>query len=163
MNPFKKLSAKDKKALLTFPAYVSMLAAYKDDKLNESEKETAIKLSYSATLACDPILTSFYMEVDKVFEETIEQLDKDLPKDKSDRDAAIQKELLNLEKIVQKLGKKYTLTMHQSMKQITEHVPKAHHNVLNNFIIPLPIPILYKQPTKNLKYHSLTLYTSSVS
>ncbi len=140
MNPFKKLSAKDKKALLTFPSYTSMLAAYKDDKLNESEKETAIKLSYTATFACNPILTGFYMEVDKVFEKNIAQLDKDLPKDKSDRNTAIQKELLKLEKIVQKLGKKYTLTMHQSMKLITKHVSKAHQNVISDFTIPLSIP-----------------------
>lgn len=144
MKPFKRLSAKDKKALLTFPAYISMLAAYKDDRLDDSEKETAIKLSHTATFACDPILTDFYMEADKVFEKNITQLDKDLPKDKSNREVAIQKELLKLEKIVQKLGKTYTLTMHQSMKLFTEHVSKAHHNVLSDFIIPLSIPGLYE-------------------
>jgi hypothetical protein len=143
MNPFKKLSAKDKKALLTFPAYTSMLAAYKDDKLNESEKEIAIKLSYTATFKCDPILTGFYMEADKVFEKNIAQLDKDLPIDKNDRASAIQKELFKLEKIVQKLGKKYTLTMQQSMKLITKHVSKAHNNALSDLLIPQSIPGLY--------------------
>jgi hypothetical protein len=140
MKSFKKLSAKDKKALLAFPAYISMLAAYKDDKLDESEKEAAIKLSHTATFACDPILTDFYMEVDKVFEKNIAQLDKDLPKDKSRREATIKNELLKLEKIIRKLGKTYALTMHQSMKQFKEHVSKAHHNVLIDFIFPLSIP-----------------------
>ncbi len=144
MNTFKKLSAKDRKALLTFPAYISMLAAYKDEKLDESEKETAIKLSHTATFACDPILTDFYIEVDKVFEKNIEQLDKDLPQDKIQREVAIKNELLKLEKIVQKLGKTYALTMHKSMKLFTEHVSKAHHNALIDFIIPLSIPGLYE-------------------
>ena len=140
MKSFKKLSAKDKKALLTFPAYISMLAAHKDDKLDEFEKEAAIKLSHTATFACDPILSDFYMEVDKVFEKNIAQLDKDLPKDKSRREATIKNEILKLEKIVRKLGKAYALTMHQSMKLFKEHVSKAHHNVLIDFIFPLSIP-----------------------
>jgi len=63
-----------------------------------------------------------------------------LPTEKDFREAAIKKELLKLEKIVQKLGKDYTLTMHSSMKSFKEHVSKAHHNVLTNFIFPLPIP-----------------------
>jgi hypothetical protein len=38
LNLLKKLSVKDKKELLKFPAYISMLAANNDDKLDEAEK-----------------------------------------------------------------------------------------------------------------------------
>ena len=78
--------------------------------------------------------------VDVWFENNIDQLDKELPKEKDSREAAINKELLNLEKIVSKLGEKYISTMRHSMKSFTEHVSKAHHNVLVDFIIPLSIP-----------------------
>ena len=67
------------------------------------------------------------------------QLDKDLPKEKESRDAAIKKELSNLDKIVKELGKDYTVTMHNSMKSFTEHVLNAYHNVLVDFIFPFPI------------------------
>jgi hypothetical protein len=70
MNPFENLSASDNEALLKFPAYISLIAANRDDKLDE----------------------------------------------------------------------KYTSTMRHSMKSFTEHVSKAHHNVLVDFILPLSIP-----------------------
>jgi hypothetical protein len=140
MKLFKKLSVQENQALLKFPAYISLLAANSDGKLDETEKKSAIKFAHTKTFSCDPLLTEFYKEADKVFANTIEQLDKDLPKEKDSREAAIKKELLNLEKIVSKLGKDYTLTMHHSMKSFKEHVSKAHHNVLVDFIFPLPIP-----------------------
>lgn len=140
MKAFRKLSAKDKKELLKFPAYVSILAANSDDKLDQEEKDAAIKLSHTATFACDPILKEFYSEADKVFEKNITQINIELPKDKVSREEAIKRELSKLERIVWKLGKEYTYAMHQSMKQFTEHISKAHHNVLVDFIFPLSIP-----------------------
>lgn len=140
MKLFEKLSVSDNEALLKFPAYISLLAADRDDKLDEAEKESAIKFAHTKTFSCDPLLTEFYSEADKVFENNIDQLDKELPKDKDGREEAIRKELLNLEKIVSKLGEKYTSTMSNSMKSFTEHVSKAHHNVLVDCIIPLSIP-----------------------
>jgi hypothetical protein len=47
--------------------------------------------------------------------------------------------LVNLEKIVLKLGEKYVSVMHSSMKSFKEHVSKAHRNVLADFLFPLPI------------------------
>jgi anaerobic ribonucleoside-triphosphate reductase len=140
MNLFKNLSVQELNALLKFPAYISLLAADIDDKLDEAEKKSAIKFAHTKTFSCDPLLTEFYKEADKVFKNNIDQLDKDLPKEKDSREAVIKKELLNLEKIVSKLGGKYTSTMCHSMKSFTEHVSKAHHNVLVDFIIPLSIP-----------------------
>ena len=75
-----------------------------------------------------------------VFEKNIEQIDNDLPKGKESRDAAIKKELLNLEKIVSKLGKEYTSIILHSMKSFKYHVSKAHNSVLVDFIFPLSIP-----------------------
>ena len=139
MKPFKNLSVQENEALLKFPAYISMLAANLDDKLDEAEKKSAIKFAHTKTFSCDPLLAIFYKEADKVLENNIEQLDKELPKEKENREAVIKKELLNLEKLVHKLGKKYTSTMHRSMKSFKEHVSKAHHNVLVDFIFPISI------------------------
>lgn len=66
-------------------------------------------------------------------------MDKDLPSGKEERNAAIKKKLLGLEKIVLKLGKEYTAVMQRSMKSFKEHVSKAHHNVFVDFIFPMPI------------------------
>jgi hypothetical protein len=140
MKPFKKLSLEENKALLKFPAYISLLAANNDGTLDEIQKKSAIKFAHTKTFSCDPLLTLFYKEADRVFEDNIEQIDKDLPKGKERREASIKRELLNLEKIVRKLGKKYTSTMHNSMESFKNHVSKAHHNVLVDFVLPLSIP-----------------------
>jgi len=139
MKPLKHLSEQENEALLKFPAYISLLAADSDDKLDEAEKKSAIKFSHIKTYSCDPLLSEFYEEADKVFENNILQLDKDLPIEKRQRDAAIKKELLNLEKVVLTLGKDYTSAMHRSMKSFKEHISKAHHSVFADFIFPMPI------------------------
>ena len=139
MNPIKNLSTKENEALLKFPVYVSLLAATSDSKMDEAEKKSAIKFSHIKTYSCDPLLTSFYEAADKVFEKNMLQVDEDLPVKNEARVAAIKKELLNLEKIVLKLGEEYTLVMHRSMNSFKEHVSKAHDNVLVDFIFPMPI------------------------
>ena len=140
MSQFKNISIVDYEALLQFPAYISMLAANSDDKLDETEKKVAIKFAHTKTFSCDPLLSEYYQDADKVFESNITLLDNELPKDVKSRDAAIKNKLLSLDKIVKKLGKKYAKVMHESMKSFKEHVSKAHHNVLVDFIFPIPIP-----------------------
>ena len=139
MKPFKKLTESENKALLKFPAFISLLAANSDNKLDESEKKSAIKFSHIKTYSCDPLLAGFYKEADNVFEKNIQQLDKDLPIEKAAREAALKNELRNLETIVLKLGEEYVAIMHRSMKSFKDHVSKAHHSVLVDFIFPMPI------------------------
>lgn len=139
MEPFKNLSVQQNKALLKFPAYISLLAANNDGRLDEAEKKAAIKIAHVKTFSGDPLLAAYFREADKVFENNIGQLDNDLPKEKAGREATIKLELSKLEKIVLKLGKDYASAMHRSMKSFTVHVSKAHHNVLADFIFPMPI------------------------
>ncbi len=139
MKQFNNLLEQEKESLLKFPAYISLLAADSDDKFDKSEKKSAIKFSHIKTFSSDPLLTEFYKEADKVFKRNIEQLDKELPKERKRREAAIKNELSNLEKIVLKLGQDYTSTMHRSMKSFKDHVSQAHHSVLVDFIFPMPI------------------------
>ena len=139
MKSFKNISDSEYEALLKFPIYISLLAATSDSKLDEAEKQSAVKFSHIKTYSCDPLLTSFYEEADKVFEKNMLHLDKYLPLKKEERVAVIKKELLYLEKIVLKLGNEYTTVMHRSMKSFKEHVSKAHNNVFMDFLFPMPI------------------------
>ena len=137
MNLFENLSALEDEALLKFPVYMTFLAAFKDDEPDENEKKTAIKYINAQTLSCDPILTEFYKEANQAFEKNIEQLNKDLPKEKDCREVAIKKELLNIEKLALKLGNEYASAMNRSMNLFKEHVSKAHYNVITDFVLPL--------------------------
>ncbi|HEY8688242.1 MAG TPA: hypothetical protein VIM07_03340 [Chitinophagaceae bacterium] len=139
MKSFKDLTESENNALLKFPAYITLLAANSDGILDEAEKKSAIKFSHIKTYSCDPLLDEFYKEADRDFEYNIELLNKNLPAEKHSRETAIRKEMANIEKIVLKLGKEYTSVMRRSMKSFKDHVSKAHHNVLVDFIFPLPI------------------------
>ncbi|MDQ6758135.1 MAG: hypothetical protein M3004_14530 [Bacteroidota bacterium] len=139
MKLFKELTEAEKAMLIKFPAFISMLAANSDDKLDEVEKKSAIKFSHIKTYSCDPLLTEFYEEADKVFDNNIQQLDNDLPIEKEAREAVLKKELANLEKIVLKLGEEYSTVMHRSMNSFKNHVSHAHHSVLVDFIFPVPM------------------------
>lgn len=139
MNRSTTISMQENEALLKFPAYISLLAANSDSKLDDVAKRSAIKFSHLKTYTCDPLLIAFYAEADQVFEKNIDQLDEELPTDKKERKIAIHLELAKLETIVKKLGDDYAAAMTRSMKSFKDHVSKAHDNVLLNFVFPMPI------------------------
>jgi hypothetical protein len=139
MKNLEKLTDMEKELLLKFPAYISLLVANNINGTDKQEINAAIRFSHIKTYSCDPLLYEFYREADKVFEKNINQLNDELPKEKDQREVMIRKELTKLENIVLKLGKKYAAVMFKSMRSFKEHVSKAHHNVLESFIFPLPI------------------------
>lgn len=139
MKVFRNLTEQQKQALLKFPVYVSLLAAT-DGKMDETERMAAIKFAHTKAFSCQPLLSEFCRESEIVFEDNLLQLEAVLPKDKKSRNAAIRRELLNLETILLKLGKEYVLVMHQSLKTFEEHVLKAHHSVIEDFLLPISIP-----------------------
>ncbi|MEY3412366.1 MAG: hypothetical protein RIQ70_1054, partial [Bacteroidota bacterium] len=55
MNPFDNLTAQENEALLKFPAYIALLAAYSDDKLDEVEKDAAVNFAHIKTFTADPL------------------------------------------------------------------------------------------------------------
>ena len=139
MMRFNDLTVLQKQALVKFPVYASILAA-SDSKLDASEKMVAVKFAHTKSFSCHQILSEFYRESENAFEENLRQIEMWLPKDKINRDIAIKKELLNLEKILSMLGKEYVAAMHHSMKTFRSHVSKAHHSVIEDFLLPISIP-----------------------
>lgn len=139
MKQFSTLTESEKEVLLKFPAYITLLAANSDGLLDKAEKREAIKLEHIKTFTADPLLQEFYREADKVFKNNLQQINKNLPEGREPREVDIKTELMKLEKIVLKLGEDYTSAMHRSMKSFKDHVSKAHHNVLIDFVFPMPI------------------------
>jgi len=139
MDYLKNLTHEERELLLQFPAYVSLLAANGDNKMNEVEKKAAVKFTHIKTYAGEEMLHDFYKEIDKHFEKNIELLDRQLPKGKEERSKAIKDKLRLIEEILLKLDNKYTEAMHKSMTSYKKHVSIAHRNILEYFIFPMPI------------------------
>jgi len=140
MKTFKNLSQQENDALLKYPVYISELAANGDGIFDEAEKKSAVSLAIIKAYSSEPLLACFHKEIEKVLEHNMELLDKELPKEKMSREVILRMKILQLEKIVLKLGKRRASAIHRSMNTFKEHVSKAHHNVLVDFIIPISIP-----------------------
>ena len=139
MELLNDLEESERRALLRYPAYVTLLASTNQDGLDEKEKKVALKLSHIKTFSCEPLLEPFYKEAEKYFEETLEFLNESLPKERHLRAAAIAKELGKLDELLKKLGGKYANALYRSMRVYKDQVSRAHQNVLEYFIFPMPI------------------------
>ncbi|MBS1917443.1 MAG: hypothetical protein JST87_14280 [Bacteroidetes bacterium] len=139
MEGFSSLSKEDKLQLLKYPAYISLLASTSESGIDRREIEVASKLTHVRTFAGDPLLAGFYREADKIFHAMIESLNTELPKEKMQRARAIERALDNIESILKKLSPLYETALRYSMRMYKDQVSKAHHNVLEYFIFPMPI------------------------
>lgn len=140
MENLATLEASERALLLQYPAYISLLAINsKGGAGTEEDRKAAIRFSHIKTFSCHPRLAGFYREADRLFEAHIRQLDEMLPAEKTARETEIKKALGKLDQILLKLGRDYAALLHQSMASFKTHVSQAHHNILEDFIFPLPI------------------------
>jgi len=139
MKAFDQLSPSEQQMFLKFPVYISLLAANADGDTDNKEKQTAIDFDHMKTYTCNPLLSEFYDKANRVFRENLEQIDNQLPKGKLERDVAIKVELRKIKELLLKFDNEYALAMHESMKSFKEHVSSAHHNILEDFLFPMPI------------------------
>ncbi|MDE3234477.1 MAG: hypothetical protein KGO81_00885 [Bacteroidota bacterium] len=139
MKNFKDLTDDERAQLLSFPAYVSLLASTSGNGLDKQEKDAAVKLSHIKTFSSDPQLKDFYKQVEENFEKKITHLDAQLPHGKKERKEAIMQELHKLDKVLKQLDPALAKLFKKSMESFRHHVSKAHQNVLEYFILPLPI------------------------
>jgi len=136
MMPFENLTTQEHESLLKFPAYISLLAANVDGKLDETEESTAVDFVHIKSYSSDPLLVDFFNDVHQTFSITLNALNKAMPLGKLNRDNAIKKKLVELEAIINKLDPDHADVIRKSMQSFKEHVSRAHHNVLLDFIFP---------------------------
>jgi len=136
---YQNLPENEKELLLKFPAYVSLLAATYHNGIDKEEKKSAIEFAHIKTFSSDPVLRDFFNDAESRIETNINELDRQLPKKKKEREEAIKTELEKLENIVAELGSDFSRALHQSMKDYREHVAHAHQNLFEYLIFPVPI------------------------
>jgi hypothetical protein len=139
MIPFESLTSREYESILKFPAYISLLAANADGTFDMAEQNSAVDFAHIKTYSSDPLLADFFQHVHQTFTMTLNELNKSLPLGKENRDSAIKKKLAELEAIVASLDPDHASIVRKSMKSFKDHVSRAHHNVLVDFIFPMPI------------------------
>jgi hypothetical protein len=139
MKTFDELSEADQEAFLKFPVYVCLLAANADGKTDEKELDVSISFEHMKTYTSNPLLLMFYDKADRVFKQNLTKINNELPEGKLERDAVIKIQLKKIKDILVQFDPAYAKAMHDSMKSFKEHVSEAHHNVLEDFLFPIPI------------------------
>jgi len=139
MKHWSDLNEKERKQLLLYPAYISLLASTAEGGIDKKEKRAALKLTHIKTFSSDPMLFDFYKAAEHEFEHDITKLDRELPHNREGRKHAIEHELNKLDPVLRKLDMGYALELRSSMKSYKNYVSKAHHNILEYFIFPLPV------------------------
>lgn len=134
------LTTVERELLYKAPVLVSILASCSFKEINKVQKADAIKLSHLKTFTADPLLLSYYAEVEKNFESQFEIAAKEYyPFDKTKRDA-LKIEIDRVNHILAKLEKTYGEALYKSLEKYGKHVKKATHTVFQDFIFPVPIP-----------------------
>lgn len=139
MNTFNELSTDEQKEFLKFPVYVSMLAANADGTTDDAEKNTAIAFDHTKTYTSNILLAGFYQKADQAFRANWKQLDAALPKGQAERKTALSAKMGKLETLLKKFDADYQAAMHKSMQAFKDHVSRAHYNILDDFLFPVPI------------------------
>ncbi|MDN3656690.1 hypothetical protein QWZ08_13680 [Ferruginibacter paludis] len=140
MKPFYDLTEEENNQLLLLPVYISLQALNNGNSHGDNALEEAVRFAHIKTFSCDPLLIPYYREVDHHFADAIERLNRELPENTAARSAAIDKELEVIDRIVCKLNQQYVGVIHRSMQSFGDHVAKAQHSVLSNFVLPMPMP-----------------------
>lgn len=116
-----------------------MLTSTAEKGIDKEEKNTAVKITNVKAYSSDPILINFFKEAESIFEKTITDLDTALPHNREDRKLAVQKELNKLERLLSKLDPEFVSALRRSIRSYDYYISKAHQNVMEYFIFPMPI------------------------
>ncbi len=134
------LTTEDREFLYKAPVLVSVLASCSFKEINRAQKADAIKLSHLRTFTADPLLLSYYAEVERNFRSQFEIIAKEYyPFDENKRNA-LKGEIERVNHILGKLEKTYSETLYKSLESYSKHVKKATHTIFQDFIFPVPIP-----------------------
>jgi len=136
---FSDLNEADRKELLKFPAYITLLAIHADRHLHEGEKREAMKFSHIKTFTCNPLLSDFYKSAHQEFSKNIEEIERHFPENSEVRQHIIKQKLADLGRILEHMDSDFVFVFQKSMKQFKDHVSKAQRNVLEYFLFPLPL------------------------
>ena len=129
---FNNLSEQEVEFLVNAPAYVTILIASADDKIDKKEKNWAKKLESYRSFTSEAMLQAYYEEVNKSFETAIDALEE-LYNESEDGLTAISMELEKLNPILAKMDDDMTSTLLSSWRSLANKVAEASGGFLGMF------------------------------
>lgn len=122
---FNLITEDEKQKLVNSIAYVTVLIAGADGKINNVETEWAEKLTKIRSFAHHKALQNFYETVGSDFHDKLESLISSLPTDNAIRANYLTEKIAEINPILQKLPIEYGAILYQSLTSFAKHVAKA--------------------------------------
>lgn len=116
-------------------AYITVLIAGADGKIDPNELSWAEKITQIRTFAGDERLKDFHVEVNEVLSKRIKQLIAELPSDVKSRNAAISEKLALLNPILASLDPSLGYYLYKGFVTFAERVAKSSGGFLSFFTI----------------------------
>ncbi|MEM6763454.1 MAG: hypothetical protein AAF824_00400 [Bacteroidota bacterium] len=129
---FNQLSDQEIESLINAPAYVTILIASADDKIDKKEKNWAKKLVNYRSFTSEEMLNTYYEEVNKSFEMALESLEE-LYNESENGLQAVSQELEKLNPILKKLDDSTAATLLSSWRSLAQKVAEASGGFLGMF------------------------------
>ena len=116
-------------------AWISVLIAGADGKIDDEEKEWAAKVAHIRSYHNPNELTPFYEEVGKEFDSKMTQLLANVPLDVKERTAVLSRKLEQLNDILPQLDNNLGYHLVKSYRSFAEHIAKASGGFLGFFSV----------------------------
>lgn len=129
------LSPQEHASLQDAYAYITILIAGADGKIDPDELSWAEKITQIRTFAGDERLKTFHTEVNEMLPAKIKQLIADLPDDVSSRSAILSEKLAGLNPILASLDPSIAYYLYKGYKSFAERIAKASGGFLSFFTI----------------------------
>lgn len=129
------LSEEERDVMMKTPAFVALLIAGADSKIDRSEIQEAISVTKMKQNRARKELLNFYKAVAPDFEQTLNTLLKKMPAGPEERSKIIVEELKKLNVILPKLDKQFAVQFHQSMRDLAKKVAEASGGVFGYMAI----------------------------
>ncbi|MBT8231738.1 MAG: hypothetical protein HKO66_07820 [Saprospiraceae bacterium] len=127
-------------------AWITLIIANADGKIDERETEWAQKLTKIRSYNNPSFLNAFYEEVGKEFSDTLDGLMKNLPEDKNEATAMLSGKLEQVNAILPCLDNTVAYELYHSYKSFAKHVAKASGGFLGMMSISTEESLLMELP-----------------
>lgn len=143
---FSYLSKEEQETVMDAPALITALIAGTDKDIDGKEVDRGLDLMKWKSFRARPDLLDYYQEVSKRFPDRLDQILRDLPDKKEDRNPWIETRLAKLNTIWRKLDREFAEQLYASYRELARHIAEASGGILGYLSVNFEESRLIKLP-----------------
>lgn len=125
IEQFSYLSQQERALVMDVPALVTVWIAGSDENIDKREIERGLDLMKWKKSRSRPDLITYYQEVSARFPVRLNEILKELPQNKKERDAVVEQQLSRMNTILPKFSREFAEQLYASYCEIAKSVAEA--------------------------------------